>query len=158
VIAELLDADGTIAVASCLLSLRSCQLCFKRCKHASRRWINSCVIIIIMLPNQAIASTPSAPRTSGAEGRGSTAPLCLQLLRTSQACTRYSAILLAAYVADLAVQLSLAKVQFFLLSEPQVESPKMLNSVSESSITVREQHKTIKLHKHHQRTTLSTTC
>jgi hypothetical protein len=51
-------------------------------------------IIIIMLPNQAIASTPSAPRPSGAEGRGSTAPLCLQLLRTSQACTRYSAILL----------------------------------------------------------------
>jgi hypothetical protein len=47
-----------------------------------------------MLPNQAIASTPSAPRPSGAEGRGSTAPLCLQLLRTSQACTRYSAILL----------------------------------------------------------------
>jgi hypothetical protein len=35
-----------------------------------------------MLPNQAIASTPSAPRPSGAEGRGSTAPLCLQLLRT----------------------------------------------------------------------------
>jgi hypothetical protein len=30
-------------------------------------------IIIIMLPNQAIASTPSAPRPSGAEGRGSTA-------------------------------------------------------------------------------------
>jgi hypothetical protein len=52
------------------------------------------VIIIIMLPNQAIASTPSAPRPSGAEGRVSTAPLCLQLLRTSQACTRYSAILL----------------------------------------------------------------
>jgi hypothetical protein len=26
-----------------------------------------------MLPNQAIASTPSAPRPSGAEGRGSTA-------------------------------------------------------------------------------------
>jgi hypothetical protein len=52
------------------------------------------IIIIIMLPNQAIASTPSAPRPSGAEGRGSTAPLCLQLLRTSQACTRYSAILL----------------------------------------------------------------
>jgi hypothetical protein len=51
-------------------------------------------IIIIMLPNQAIASTPSAPRPSGAEGRGSTAPLCLQRLRTSQACTRYSAILL----------------------------------------------------------------
>jgi hypothetical protein len=51
-------------------------------------------IIIIMLPNQAIASTPSAPRPSGAEGRGSTAPLCLQLLRTSQAGTRYSAILL----------------------------------------------------------------
>jgi hypothetical protein len=51
-------------------------------------------IIIIMLPNQAIASTPSAPRPSGAEGTGSTAPLCLQLLRTSQACTRYSAILL----------------------------------------------------------------
>jgi hypothetical protein len=50
--------------------------------------------IIIMLPNQAIASMPSAPRLSGAEGRGSTAPLCLQLLRTSQACTRYSAILL----------------------------------------------------------------
>jgi hypothetical protein len=47
-----------------------------------------------MLPNQAIASTLSAPRPSGAEGRGSTAPLCLQLLRTSQACTRYSAILL----------------------------------------------------------------
>jgi hypothetical protein len=47
-----------------------------------------------MLPNQAIASTPSAPRPSGAEGRGSTAPLSLQLLRTSQACTRYSAILL----------------------------------------------------------------
>jgi hypothetical protein len=43
------------------------------------------IIIIIMLPNQAIASTPSAPRPSGAEGRGSTAPLCLQLLRTSQA-------------------------------------------------------------------------
>jgi hypothetical protein len=43
-------------------------------------------IIIIMLPNQAIASTPSAPHPSGAEGRGSTAPLCLQLLRTSQAC------------------------------------------------------------------------
>jgi hypothetical protein len=41
------------------------------------------VIIIIMLPNQAIASTPSAPRPSGAEGKGSTAPLCLQLLRTS---------------------------------------------------------------------------
>jgi hypothetical protein len=41
-------------------------------------------IIIIMLPNQAIASTPSAPRPSGAEGRGSTAPLRLQLLRTSQ--------------------------------------------------------------------------
>jgi hypothetical protein len=38
------------------------------------------IIIIIMLPNQAIASTPSAPRPSGAEGRGSTAPLCLQLL------------------------------------------------------------------------------
>jgi hypothetical protein len=38
------------------------------------------MIIIIMLPNQAIASTPSAPRPSGAEGRGSTAPLCLQLL------------------------------------------------------------------------------
>jgi hypothetical protein len=35
-------------------------------------------IIIIMLPNQAIASTPSAPRPSGAEGRGSTAPLCLE--------------------------------------------------------------------------------
>jgi hypothetical protein len=52
------------------------------------------IIIIIMLPNQAIASTPAAPRPSGAEGRGSTAPLCLQLLRTSQACTRYSAILL----------------------------------------------------------------
>jgi hypothetical protein len=52
------------------------------------------IIIIIMLPNQAIASTPSAPRPSGAEGRGSTTPLCLQLLRTSQACTRYSAILL----------------------------------------------------------------
>jgi hypothetical protein len=49
-------------------------------------------IIIIMLPNQAIASTPSAPRPSGAEGRGSTAPLCLQLLRTSQACTRYSGV------------------------------------------------------------------
>jgi hypothetical protein len=48
-------------------------------------------VIIIMLPNQAIASTPSAPRPSGAEGRGSTAPLRLQLLRTSQACTRYSA-------------------------------------------------------------------
>jgi hypothetical protein len=47
-----------------------------------------------MLPNQAIASTPSAPRPSGAEGRGSTAPLCLQLLRTSQARTTYSAILL----------------------------------------------------------------
>jgi hypothetical protein len=43
------------------------------------------IIIIIMLPNQAIASTPSAPCPSGAEGRGSTAPLCLQLLRTSQA-------------------------------------------------------------------------
>jgi hypothetical protein len=28
------------------------------------------IIIIIMLPNQAIASTPSAPRPSGAEGRG----------------------------------------------------------------------------------------
>jgi hypothetical protein len=41
------------------------------------------VIIIIMLPNQAIASTPSASRPSGAEGRGSTAPLCLQLLRTA---------------------------------------------------------------------------
>jgi hypothetical protein len=27
------------------------------------------IIIIIMLPNQAIASTPSAPRPSGAEGR-----------------------------------------------------------------------------------------
>jgi hypothetical protein len=26
------------------------------------------IIIIIMLPNQAIASTPSAPRPSGAEG------------------------------------------------------------------------------------------
>jgi hypothetical protein len=52
------------------------------------------IIIIIMLSNQAIASTPSAPRPSGAEGRGSTAPLCLQLLRTSPACTRYSAILL----------------------------------------------------------------
>jgi hypothetical protein len=38
------------------------------------------IIIIIMLPNQAIASTPSAPRPSGAEGRGSTAPLRLQLL------------------------------------------------------------------------------
>jgi hypothetical protein len=34
------------------------------------------IIIIIMSPNQAIASTPSAPRPSGAEGRGSTAPLC----------------------------------------------------------------------------------
>jgi hypothetical protein len=42
------------------------------------------IIIIIMLPNQAIASMPSALRPSGAEGRGSTAPLCLQLLRTSQ--------------------------------------------------------------------------
>jgi hypothetical protein len=51
------------------------------------------LIIITMLPNQAIASTQSALRPSGAEGRGSTAPLCLQLLRTSQACTRYSAIL-----------------------------------------------------------------
>jgi hypothetical protein len=57
-------------------------------------WNQTRVIIIIMLPNQAIASTPSAPRPSGAEGIGSTAPLCLQLLRTSQACTRYSAILL----------------------------------------------------------------
>jgi hypothetical protein len=62
------------------------------------------IIIIIMLPNQAIASTPSAPRPSGAEGRGSTAPLCLQLLRTSQACTRYSAILLAITLADLLIQ------------------------------------------------------
>jgi hypothetical protein len=46
------------------------------------------VIIITMLPNQAIASTPSAPRPSGAEGRGSTAPLCLQLLRTSHYVSR----------------------------------------------------------------------
>jgi hypothetical protein len=40
------------------------------------------IIIIIMLPNQAIASMPSAPRPSGSEGKGSTAPLCLQLLRS----------------------------------------------------------------------------
>jgi hypothetical protein len=52
--------------------------------------ISSVIIIIIMLPNQAIASTPSAPRPSGAEGRGSTAPLCLQLLRTSAVWTSYS--------------------------------------------------------------------
>jgi hypothetical protein len=37
--------------------------------------------------NQAIASMPSTPRPTGAEGRGSTAPECLQVLRTSQACT-----------------------------------------------------------------------
>jgi hypothetical protein len=42
--------------------------------------------------NQAIASMPSTPRPTGAEGRGSTAPECLQVLRTSQACTRYLAI------------------------------------------------------------------
>jgi hypothetical protein len=60
-------------------------------ERGTRRFL---IVIIIMLPNQAIASTPSAPRPSGAEGRGSTAPCCLQLLRTSQACTRYSAILL----------------------------------------------------------------
>jgi hypothetical protein len=49
------------------------------------------IIIIIKSPDQAIASTPSAPRPPppGAEERGSTAPLCLQLLRTSQAFTRY---------------------------------------------------------------------
>jgi hypothetical protein len=52
------------------------------------------LIIIIKLPDQAIASTPSAPRPLGAEDRGSTAPLCLQLLRTSQAFTRYAAMLL----------------------------------------------------------------
>jgi hypothetical protein len=31
--------------------------------------------------NQAIASMPSTPRPTGAEGRGSTAPECLQVLR-----------------------------------------------------------------------------
>jgi hypothetical protein len=35
--------------------------------------------------NQAIASMPSTPRPTGAEGRGSTAPECLQVLRTSAA-------------------------------------------------------------------------
>jgi hypothetical protein len=41
-----------------------------------------------------MASTPWAPRPTGAAERGSTAPLCLQLLRTSQACTRYAEMLL----------------------------------------------------------------
>jgi hypothetical protein len=47
-------------------------------KHVKQAAISVIIIIIIimMLPNQAIASTPSAPRPSGAEGRGSTAPLC----------------------------------------------------------------------------------
>jgi hypothetical protein len=44
-------------------------------KHLATGMVD--IIIIIMLPNQAIASTPSALRPSGAEGRGSTAPLCL---------------------------------------------------------------------------------
>jgi hypothetical protein len=56
--------------------------------------VGACHIIIITLPDQAIASTPSAPRPPGAEERGSTAPLCLQPLRTSQAFTRYAAMLL----------------------------------------------------------------
>jgi hypothetical protein len=34
------------------------------------------------------------PRPTGAAKKGSTAPLCLQLLRTSQACTRYTEMLL----------------------------------------------------------------
>jgi hypothetical protein len=72
-----------------------------------------------MLPNQAIASTPSAPRPSGAEGRESTAPLCLQLLRTSQACTRYSAILL-----DITRHLPLL---------PQISSDKKCNNLVEAS-------------------------
>jgi hypothetical protein len=42
------------------------------------------IIIIIKFPNEAIALTPSAPRPTGAAEKGSTAPLCLQLLRTSQ--------------------------------------------------------------------------
>jgi hypothetical protein len=50
------------------------------------------IIIIIKLPNQAIASTPSAPRPTGAAERGSTAPLCLQLLRTSVAFCQVSLI------------------------------------------------------------------
>jgi hypothetical protein len=68
------------------------------------------VIIIIKLPNQAIASTPSAPRPTGAAKRGSTAPLCLQLLRTSQACTRYAEMLLGSCIG-MAIQL------VFLLAE-----------------------------------------
>jgi hypothetical protein len=35
------------------------------------------IIIIIKLPNQAIASTPSALRPTGAAERGSTAPWCV---------------------------------------------------------------------------------
>jgi hypothetical protein len=67
------------------VAITICASCTRQ--ESSRNGIKVNGIIIIMF-NQAIASTPSAPRPSGAEGRGSTAPLCLQLLRTSQACTR----------------------------------------------------------------------
>ncbi|KAF6260292.1 hypothetical protein COO60DRAFT_908683 [Scenedesmus sp. NREL 46B-D3] len=50
------------------------------------------IIIIIILPIQAIASAPSAPRPTGAEREGSTAPECLHALRTPQDLTRKAAI------------------------------------------------------------------
>jgi hypothetical protein len=61
------------------------------------------LIIIIESPNQAIASidvaTPSALRPTGAAERGSTAPVCWQLVRKSKrrfsaSCTRYAEMLL----------------------------------------------------------------
>jgi hypothetical protein len=92
-----LTAQGCMIEVSMRSSCQRC--CCQRfhnhcdCGHCLCNSAVMLIIIIIMLPNQAIASMPSAPRPFGAEGRG-TAPLCLQLLRTSQACTRYSAILL----------------------------------------------------------------
>jgi hypothetical protein len=50
------------------------------------------VVVIIMLTIQAIASAPLAPHPTGVEERGSIAPFCLQLLRISHACNRYSAL------------------------------------------------------------------
>jgi hypothetical protein len=47
--------------------------------------VHGIVIIIIINLNQPIASTTLASRPSGAATGGSTAPECLQLLRTSQA-------------------------------------------------------------------------
>ncbi|KAF6255136.1 hypothetical protein COO60DRAFT_245436 [Scenedesmus sp. NREL 46B-D3] len=63
-----------------------------RCEQTKSPDVAKHYLMIIILPIQAIASAPSAPRPTGAERGGSTAPDCLHALRTSPDLTRKAAI------------------------------------------------------------------